>query len=431
LRVLMRLVAVLAKIEGRVWMITKKTAALGAAILIVITVFFSSFLTLTISRYIDIYRGDRVIISREQFELMEYFGRLDEVRKILERDHLVEPDREAMLTGAIKGMVEAMGDPYTYFFTPSEYRDFVARAQGTYGGIGLWVTVNEDDNMITVVRAFDSTPAMKAGIVTGDKIIRVEGQDVDGSSLEKAVGMMRGTPGTSVTVSILRNGTVSDFTLERAVIEIPILEHKMLQDNIGYIWLYQFNEKSAENFRETISILSEQGMEALLLDLRGNPGGLLEQCVQIADILLPEGVVVYSEDRQENREEYTSDDQHLGLPIVVLVDEFSASASEVLAGAIQDFGAGTLIGNTTFGKAFVQGIRGPFRDGSALKLTTSQYFTPSGRNIQDIGIKPDITVEMTQAAREFLEANPGTDLPVELDAVLQRGIDEILRKLEQ
>lgn len=412
-------------------MLSKKTAALGAAVIIVITAFFSSFLTLSVSRYIEVERGDRVIITRDQFELIQDYRRLDEVRKVLEADHLIAPDREAMLTGAIKGMVEALGDPYTYFFTPQEYRDFVARAQGTYGGIGLWVTVNEDDNMITVVRAFDSSPAMKAGITTGDKIIRVDGQDVDGSRLEKAVGMMRGTPGTKVTISILRDGTVSDFTMDRAVIEIPILEYEMLRDNIGYIWLYQFNEKSAENFEEALSNLKEQGMEGLLLDLRGNPGGLLEQCVQIADLLLPEGTVVYSEDRSGKKVEYPSDEQHMGLPLVVLVDEFSASASEVLAGAIQDFGAGTLIGNTTFGKALVQGIRGPFGDGSALKLTTSQYFTPNGRNIQDVGITPDIKVEMTQVAKDFLEANPGDDLPVELDAVLQRGIEEILRKVGQ
>lgn len=412
-------------------MLSKKTAALGAAVIIVITAFFSSFLTLTVNRYIEISRGDRVIITREQFELIEDYRRLDEVRQVLERDHLVAPDREAMLTGAIKGMTEALGDPYTYFFTPQEYRDFVARAQGTYGGIGLWVTVNEDDNMITVVRAFDTSPAMEAGITTGDKIIRVEGQDVDGSRLEQAVGMMRGIPGTAVTISILRDGTVSDYTLERAIIEIPILEHKMLRDNIGYIWLYQFNEKSAENFEQALSALKDQGMEGLVLDLRGNPGGLLEQCVQIADLLLPEGIVVYSEDRQGNREKYTSDEQSLGLPLVVLVDEFSASASEVLAGAIQDFDAGTLVGNTTFGKALVQGIRGPFGDGSALKLTIAQYFTPNGRNIQDVGIAPDIELEMTQVAKDFLEANPGEDLPAELDAVLQRGIDEVLRKLGQ
>jgi len=412
-------------------MISKKTAALGAAVLIVVTVIFSSILTLTISEYVDIRQGDRVIITREQFGIIEDFRRLDEVRKVLERDHLIAPDREAMITGAIKGMTEALGDPYTYFFTPQEYRDFVERAQGTYGGIGLWVTVNEDDNMITVVRAFDTSPAMNAGITTGDKIIRVEGQDVDGSNLEKAVGMMRGLPGTSVTVSILRDGTVADHTLERAIIEIPILDYEMLENSIGYIWLYQFNEKSAENFEQALSALIEQGMEGLILDLRGNPGGMLDQCVQIADLLLPEGIVVYSENRQGMREDYSSDRHYMGLPLVVLIDEFSASASEVLAGAIQDFEAGTLVGGTTFGKALIQGIRGPFADGSALKLTTSQYFTPSGRNIQDVGIVPDIPVEMSQAARDFLEANPGDELPDELDDVLQKGIDEILRKTAQ
>lgn len=412
-------------------MLSKKVVAIGAAVLIVLTAVVSSVLTFNVSRFIDISRGDRIVITREQFELLDEYRRLDEIRQVLERDHLFELDREAMITGAIRGMTTALGDPYTYFFTPQEYRDFVARAQGSYGGIGLWVTVTEEDNMITVVRAFDSSPAMRAGIIANDKIIRVEGEDVDGSNLEKAVGMMRGIPGTSVTISVLREGNVKEHTLERAIIEIPVIESRMLENNIGLIQLFQFNERSSGNFEEAVQSLQEQGMQGLVVDLRGNPGGLLEQCVQIADLLMPTGIVVYSEDRQGNREYYRSNQAHLGLPLVILVNELSASASEVLAGAIQDSNMGTIVGTTTFGKALVQGIRGPFQDGSALKLTISQYFTPNGRNIQDSGIVPDIEVTFDSTALNFMEENPGTDLPDELDTVLQRGVQEVITKIGQ
>lgn len=410
-------------------MLSKKAVALGAAVLIVITAFFSSFLTLTISRFLAVERGDSVIITREQFELFEDFRRLDEVRIILERDHLFEVDSDAMLTGAIRGMTEAMEDPYTYFFTPQEYRDFITRAQGRYGGIGLWVTVNDENNMITVVRPFETSPAFRAGIRTDDVILRVDGQDVDGSNLEKAVGMMRGVPGTTVTVSILSDGVVTDHTLERAIIEIPVLEKQMLENGIGVIRLLQFSETASENFEEALADLKGQGMQGLILDLRGNPGGMLEQCVQIADLFLPEALVVYSLDRQGNREEYTSDRNYTDIPLVVLVDEFSASASEVLAGALQDHARGTIIGRTTFGKALIQGIRGPFTDGSALKLTTAQYFTPNGRDIQEKGIIPDFYIELSKEEEDFMETNRGENIPIELDLSIQKGIEELMRKI--
>jgi carboxyl-terminal processing protease len=290
--------------------------------------------------------------------------------------------------------------------------------------------VDEEDNNISVLKAFKDSPAARAGILQGDKIVKVEDTDVDGSKLEIAVRMMRGEPGTTVTITVLRGEELIDFTLERAIIEIPDMDYKMIDEDIGYINLYQFDEKSPKNFRDAIKELSDQNMKGLILDLRGNPGGLLDACTAIADMLLPEGLIVYSENRQHKREEYHSSKEQLGLPLVVLVNEYSASASEVLAGAIQDYGVGTIIGKTTYGKGLVQGLRGPFDDGSAMKITTSKYFTPKGRDIHGEGIVPDIEVEISQEAIEFMTENPNDELPVELDNQLQRAIDELRKKLQ-
>ena len=253
---------------------------------------------------------------------------------------------------------------------------------------------------------------------------------MDGSKLDLAVSMMKGEPGTVVNITILRGEELIDFTLERAIIEIPDLEYRMLDENIGYIWLYQFDENSPKNFEKAVEDLKSQGMKGLIMDLRGNPGGLLDACTGIADMLLPEGLIVYSENRQQKREEYYSKQDHLGLPLAVLVNEYSASASEVLSGAIQDYGIGTIIGKTTYGKGLVQGLRGPFDDGSALKITTSKYFTPKGRDIHEKGVVPDIEVEMSEEAKKFMTENPDKELPVELDDQLQKAIEEIKAKLQ-
>ncbi len=412
-------------------MISKKAAAWGAVVIIVITAFFSSFLTFQVSKYIDIQTGNRYVVSREVYQLLEKYQTLEEVRQAIERDYIEEPDQDKLFVGAIKGMAAALGDPYTTYFTAEEYKEFIVQTQGSYAGVGLMVTVDEKDNLITVVRAFKDSPAAKAGIQQGDKIIKVEDVEVDGSQLEKAVSMMKGEPGTKVNITILRDGQTLNFTLERAVIEIPDMEYRMLDGQIGYIWLYQFDENSPKNFKNAIEELKGQGRKGLILDLRGNPGGLLEACTEIADILLPEGLIVYSENRQGRGEKYYSDKEYLGIPLVVLVNEYSASASEVLSGAIQDYGVGTIIGKTTFGKGLVQGLRGPFRDGSALKITVAKYFTPKGRDIHQKGVVPDIEVDMSEEAKKFLQENPSKELPMELDTQLQRGIEEIRKMLNE
>ncbi|MFO7295893.1 MAG: S41 family peptidase [Caldicoprobacter sp.] len=412
-------------------MISKKAAAWGAVVIILITAFFSSFLTFQVSKYIDIQSGNRYVVSKEVYQLLEKYQLLEEVRQTIEKDYIEEPDKDKLLVGAIKGMAAALEDPYTSYFTAEEYKEFIVQTQGSYAGIGLMVTVDEEDNLITVVRAFKDSPAAKAGIQQGDKIIRVEDMDVSGSELEKAVSMMKGEPGTKVNITILRDGKELNFTLERAIIEIPDLEYRMLDSDIGYIWLYQFDENSPKNFKNAIEDLKGQGMKGLILDLRGNPGGLLQACTEIADMLLPEGLIVYSENRQGIGEKYYSDKEYLGIPLVVLVNEYSASASEVLSGAIQDYGVGTIIGKTTFGKGLVQGLRGPFKDGSALKITIAKYFTPKGRDIHQKGVVPDIEVDLSEEAKNYLRENSGGELPEELDNQLQKGIEELKKMLSQ
>lgn len=412
-------------------MISKKAAALGAVVIILLTTFFTSFLTLQLSTYVDIKNGDRVIVSREDYQLLrDYYKKLEVVMNDIEKNYYGEADRDKLFEGAVKGMVASLEDPYSYYLTEEEMEDFNLATSGTYQGIGVSIERSED-NQIVIFQVFKNSPAMEAGLLAGDKIIEVDGNKVNWDNYEQAVAMMKtGEPGSTVDITILRNGEKKVYTVRRDIVEIPNLEYRMLDKDIGYIWLYSFDSNASKNFEEAVEDLKGQGMKALILDLRGNGGGLLEVCRDIADILLPEGLVVYSEDRNGNRTEYKSDADALNMPLAVLVNEYSASASEVLAGAIQDYGVGTVIGTTTFGKGVVQTMR-YYDDGSGLKLTTYKYFTPKGRDIHEKGIEPDIKVEMSEEAREFLAQNPRQDLPQELDAQLMKAIEQVRSELDK
>ena len=411
-------------------MIRKRTAVIGAIILVLCTAFLSSMITLRVNEYMLISQGD-IIKSENYTELKDFYKKFNQIKNVIQEDYLVETDLDTLLNGALKGMVEALDDPYSYYLTAEEYNDFLISVEGTYAGVGLSVSVTEDDNMITVVNAFKGSPAAEAGIAPGDKIVAVEGEDVDGSMLDAAVSKMRGEPDTQVKVSILRNGEIKEYVITRAIIDIPDLEYKMLDNEVGYLWLYRFDQDSAKNFANALNDLKSQGMKGLVLDLRNNPGGLLSECVSIANMLLPEGLVLYSEDKNGNRIEYPTDAEYLNIPLAVLVNEYSASASEVLSGAIQDHGVGVIIGKTTFGKGLVQTIRGPFKEGDVVKLTTAQYFTPNGRKVNKIGIVPDIEVSELEEAIEFTRENPNEELPLELDAPLTRGLEEVKKLLSE
>lgn len=411
-------------------MISKKTAALSAVIIILFTAVFSSFVTLKVNEYMMISQGD-VIQAEDYTELKDFYKKFNQVKGVIQKDYLKEPELKTLLDGALKGMVASLQDPYSYYLTADEYKDFLVDVEGSYAGVGLSVTVSKDDNMITVMNAFKGSPAAEAGIVTGDKIVGINGEDVDGSMLDQAVNKMRGEPDTTVTVSIFRNGEIKEYTIKRAVVNLPDMEYRMLDNQIGYLWLYRFDQNSSANFVDALNDLHQQGMKGLVLDLRNNPGGLLNECVAIADMLLPEGLVLYSEDKNGNREEYRTNKESINIPLAVLVNEYSASASEVLSGAIQDHKAGVVIGKTTFGKGLVQTIRGPFKEGDVVKLTTAKYFTPKGRDINQKGVVPDIEVSELEEAAKFVTENPGKELPLKLDAPLSKGVEEVKKLLNQ
>lgn len=312
--------------------------------------------------------------------------------------------------GVYKGMMQALGDPYSEYYSKEELEDAVNSNQGISYGIGAYISMNKQMNMAMINGVMEDSPAQEAGLREGDIIYKVGEEFTQGLSLTRVVNMVKGREGTTVQLTIYREGEADylDMEIVRAKqIETTTVDSGMIEDheNIGYIRIREFDGVTVDQYTEAVAVLKEQGMEAMILDLRSNPGGDLTAVVDIARKILPAGLVVYTEDKNGERMEYTCDGENeLQMPLVVLVNEYSASASEILAGAIQDYNKGTLIGTTTYGKGIVQRIH-RLDDGTAIKLTVSAYFTPSGRNIHGIGIEPDIELEYDYEANE----TDGTD----------------------
>ena len=307
--------------------------------------------------------------------------------------------------GVYKGMVKALGDPYSEYFSKEELEDVVNNNQGISYGIGAMISINTNLNTAMISGGLEESPAMEAGLKEGDIIYKVGDEFTQGMSLSKVVSLVKGREGTIVNLTIYREGEPDYLEMEivRAKqIETTTVDSGMIEghDEIGYLRIREFEGVTPDQFTEAMAVLKENGMKGLVLDLRSNPGGDLTAVVDVARQILPAGLIVYTEDKAGNRKEYTCDGTHeLQMPLVVLTNEYSASASEILAGAIKDYNKGTLIGTTTFGKGIVQRIN-RLKDGTAIKLTVSAYFTPSGKNIHGIGIKPDIVLEYDDEAYE-------------------------------
>lgn len=375
--------------------------------------------------------GNSIVVSKTDYEVLKKLQQDNEklvtVRKAIDELYLREVDDEALREGQIRGMVAALDDPYSVYMSKSEYEEFNMETEGEYGGIGIIVTPG-DDNLITVVSPIEDTPGERAGIKTGDKIIRVEGVDYFAETMDEAVSRMRGEPDTDVTITILRsnNGETETFdvTVTREIIKLVSVKSELLEGDIGYIRLTSFDVPTASDFLNHLNRLKMQGIKGIIIDVRNNPGGLMNVSTDIADELLGEATIVYTEDKNGKKDYIYSDDKHTDLPLVILVNEGSASASEILAGAIQDNGRGILIGTTTFGKGVVQRLR-DLPDGSGIKLTVSEYFTPADKNIHGIGIEPDIIVELSEEAEGI-----GMDY-LEQDNQLQRAIEELKKIIQE
>lgn len=345
--------------------------------------------------------------------------KLGEIENLVEKYYLNDIDTEEVENYLYKGMIAGLDDAYGAYYTKEEYQSMKDSTNGSYYGIGVEMTQNMTTGIITITRVFDDSPAEEAGLLPGDVLYKVSDTEVTGEDLTKVVTMVKGADGTTVAIEIAREGE-SDyltFEVERRMIELVTVTHKMLDGNIGYIAISSFDDVTVNQFMEALDDLENQGETALIIDLRNNGGGLVSTACSILDRLLPEGLIVYTEDKYGNREEMTSDaENYFDKPLAVLVNGNSASASEIFAGAIKDYGTGTLVGTQTFGKGIVQKIY-PLSDGTAVKLTVSKYYTPKGNNIHEIGITPDVEVELDEDV-----ANEVT-IPEDQDNQLQKAIE--------
>lgn len=300
-----------------------------------------------------------------------------------------------LIDGMYQGVVASLGDPYSTYYTEDDLEDLMEQTEGIYYGIGAYVGMDAQTGMAYISGVFEGTPAEEAGLRDGDVIYMVNEEPMQGMELSDIVGRIKGEEGTKVQLTIYREGEADylQIPVERRKIESPTVKYELYDNKVGYIQITEFDDITVDQFAEAMAALSEQGMEGLVLDLRANPGGNLSAVVEIARQILPEGLIVYTEDREGNRTEYSCDGKSVfDEPLAVLINGYSASASEILAGAIKDYGIGELIGTTTFGKGIVQKVMS-LSDGTALKLTVSTYFTPKGNNIHGIGIEPDDVYE--------------------------------------
>jgi carboxyl-terminal processing protease len=300
---------------------------------------------------------------------------------------------DTLMNGAIKGVISSLGDPHSVYMDPKMYKEFMIETEGSFGGVGIVVGVK--DKVLTVVSPIEGTPGDKAGIKSGDQIVKIDGQDTKDLALDEAVNKIRGPEGTQVTLTIRRNQETKDYILTRSNIQIKTVTGKILQDNIGYIRISMFNENTGNDFIRKYQELEKQGMKALVLDLRDNPGGLLEESAKVAGMLVPKGPIVSVVQRNGQRDTKYSSLEEVKYPLVVLVNGGSASAAEIVSGAVQDTGAGTLVGTKTYGKGSVQTII-QLDSGTAIKLTIAKYLTPNDRSINGVGIEPDIKVDVPE-----------------------------------
>lgn len=338
-----------------------------------------------------------------------------------------EIDVEEVQNAMYEGMIKGLGDKYSVYYNEQDYMDFQVSASGQYYGIGAGLSQDMKTMIVTITKVYEGTPSEAAGLKKDDIIVSVDG--IDGTSMEVSdlVQHIRGEKGTTVQIEVYRSSTEEylTFEVERADITLPSVEHQMMEGNIGYIRIDSFEADTAHQFKMAVLELAEQDLKGLILDLRYNSGGYISSVAEIADDILPEGMIVYTEDKAGMREEYKSTGEtYINLPIVVLINGESASAAEILAGAIKDHNYGTLIGTTTFGKGIVQTLF-PLSNGDALKLTTAKYFTPSGNYIHEVGIAPDIELEY-----EYLNPD-GEEYEEQYDNQIQKAIEVLKEQIAE
>ena len=362
-------------------MISRKKAIIYGVILVAITFMLTSTFNIVL--------GGKVVISKDTYEAYKKYNKMIALEELVKEDFYKKTSDEELVNSAIKGMFSGLDDPYSQYYTKAEFEKLKEQTSGSFVGIGVYISPASDDDNITIIAPIDGSPAQKSGIKAGDKILKVDGKVVSSKNSDEAITLIKGKKGTEVDLTIKRGEQILDIKVKRDEIVSKTVESKLLDDNIGYIKITSFSEHTNKEFETALNTLKKDNIKGLVIDLRDNPGGLLNVCKDIADSLIGEGTIVYTKDNKGNTEYLKSDSKKLGLPIAVLTNEGSASASEILTGAIIDNKAGISVGTTTFGKGLVQSVR-ELKDGTGFKLTTAQYFTPNGDYINGKGIKPTI-----------------------------------------
>ena len=339
--------------------------------------------------------GEQVSEKSGKFVNDRIISKLDGLVEIIRETYFLdEVSDEELEEGLYKGLFNALGDPYSEYYTPEEFAESMNESEGIYYGIGAYVSMDSEYKIPKIAGVFKDSPAERAGLRTDDLIYMVNGELTTGKTLSEVVrNHLRGEENTEVVLTIVRDGEKLEKTVIRGKVESPTVDSEMLDGGMGYVRIAEFDTVTTKQYLEAMDELYAQGMKGLILDLRANPGGNVITAVEIAQNILPKGIVVYTEDKNKQRTNYRcKGDKELKIPMVVLVDVNTASSAEILAGAIQDYGKGTLVGTKTYGKGIVQSVL-RLRDDSGLKITMSGYFTPNGRNIHKIGIEPDIVCE--------------------------------------
>ena len=355
------------------------------------------------------------------------YSKLDKVKKILDEYFLFEYDEDKLLDGAIKGMLDTLEDPYTEYYTAEEWENFMTETEGEYDGVGLYITYDSTKSTVIVLTPIDNSPAAEAGIMPGDYIVSINGENVVGKTLDEVSKYLKGKAGTTVTVQFerIKDDKSESFekTLTRKNIIIEPVVEEVYEGNIGYIKLTSFDETTYTSFKKIYDdLIKKKGVKGLIIDLRNNPGGLLNVSTDIADLLVPEGKIVYTVDKAGNEEATHSDKNKIEIPLVVLINEGSASAAEILTAAVRDYEVGKIVGTKSYGKGIVQGLKS-LRDGTYMKVTISEYFSPKGIKINEIGITPDVLVELPE------DIETTYNLKLEDDIQLKSAIEELKKMM--
>lgn len=384
------------------------------------SIIFTAIITFFITTVITVRIGDKYILSEGDFrylvKLEQRFGKASYLMDIIEEKFYKDLDENVLIDGAEKGIFQATGDRYSNYFNEKEFYDFTNYNDGRYGGIGIILDYSTED--IVIVSPIEGTPGERAGLKSGDIIVSVDGTEVSSAEAGKAVDMMRGEANTDVVLEIYRPLTEErkEYTIKREMISVNSVKSSIMDNELGYIRITNFDNKVYKEFMENLETLKSKGIKGLVIDLRNNPGGDLQECVKIADELLGKQTIVYREQKDGTKIYEKSDDNKIDIPYVILVNGGSASASEILTGAVKDTNSGIIIGTKTFGKGIVQTVY-PLEDGTGFKLTTSEYFTPNGINIHGIGIEPNIEIKLQE--NEYITEGSEENYDVQLKKAIE------------